>query len=136
MGPRSDRTVLGADVDELRRWFQRLPLPWRRWRVTAVVESAADVPELLPYRGAALVVFSNRRPGWLAFDCPCREAHRVMLNLDPERYPWWQTLDLDPLTIQPSVNDFSTARYCHYFIHAGRVIWAKNTNDLYGDGHE
>ena len=59
-----------------------------------------------------------------------------MLNLDPARYPWWQTLDLEPLTVDPSVNDLLEARSCHYFIHAGRVIWAKATHSADGDAHE
>ena len=88
-----------------------------------LVESAADVPEYLPYRGAVLVVFGRHKPGWLVFDCPCARGHRIMLNLDPERYPWWQTLALDPLTIQPSVDDHSNSSRCHYFIHGGRVVW-------------
>ena len=113
-------------MDELKRWFERLPLPWRRWRVTHLVESAADVPECLPYRGAALVVFGQAKPGWLVFDCPCACPHRVMLNLDPERYPWWQTLSLDPLTIQPSVDDLSNSSRCHYLIQGGRIIWTKS----------
>ena len=111
-------------MDKLRRWYERLRLPWRRWRVTQLVESAVDVPEHLPYRGAAMVVFGRNRPGWLVFDCPCRRPHRVMLNLDRERHPWWQTLDLDPLTIQPSVDDVSDSSRCHYFIRSGRVVWA------------
>jgi hypothetical protein len=97
--------------------------------VTNVVESAADVPESLPYRGATLVLFSEQGPGWLAFDCPCDAPHRVMLNLDAGRYPWWQTLHLDPLTIRPSIDDISGARRCHYFIHAGRAVWARNMDE-------
>ena len=91
--------------------------------MTHFVESAVDVPEDLPYRGAAMVVFRRGEPGWLVFDCPCARQHRVMLNLDPERYPRWKALDLDPLTIQPSVDHLSNSSRCHYFIHGGRVQW-------------
>ena len=129
MGSWYDRTILGAGVDALRRWYERLPLPWRRWRVTLLVESAADVPEALPFRGAALVVFDRSKPGWIVFDCPCARRHRVMLNLDPERYPWWQMLDLDPLTIQPSVDHLSNSSRCHYFIHGGRVVWTTSLQE-------
>ena len=124
MGPRCHITILGAGVDGLKGWLERLPLPWRRWRVTHLVESADDVPECLPYRGAALVMFGVGKPGWLVFDCPCAYSHRVLLNLDPERQPRWQTLSLDPLTIHPSVDDLSNSSRCHYLIHGGRVIWA------------
>jgi len=116
-------------VEQLRRWFERLPLPWRCWRVTDIVESAADIARKLPYRGAALVIFGDARPGWLAFDCPCTRQHRVMLNLDSGRHPFWQALELDPLTIQPSVDDISGPTRCHYFIHAGRVVWAKSLQE-------
>ena len=129
MGSRCDRTIPGAGVVALRRWCGRLPLPWRRWRVTLLVDSAADVPQHLPYRGAALVLFGPDRPGWLVFDCPCARRHRVMLNLDPERYPRWQTLDLNPLTIQPSVDHLSNSSRCHYFIHGGRVVWATSLQE-------
>ena len=114
-------------MDALKNWYVRLPLPWRRWRVTHLIESAGDVPENLPYRGAALVVFGRSKPGWLVFDCPCGCRHRAMLNLDPERDPWWQTLNLDPLTIYPSVDDFSDSARCHYFIRGGRVVWKEQS---------
>ena len=52
-----------------------------------------------------------------------------MLNLDPKRHPWWQTLDLDPLTIHPSVDDFSNSFRCHYFIHVGRVLWTHSQQE-------
>lgn len=109
----------------MKTWFNRLPLPWRHWRVTNVVDSAADVPERLPHRGAALVVYTNAGLGWLVFDCPCSGRHRVMLNLDQTRDAAWCVLELDPLTIVPSVDDMSGSTRCHYFIHAGRVIWAR-----------
>ena len=127
MGSRCDFTILGPDMDGVRRWFERLSLPWRRWRVTHLVESAADVPECLPYRGAALVVLGHAKPGWLVFDCPCVCQHRVMLNLDPERYPWWQALNLNPLTVLPSVDDHSNSSRCHYLIYGGRVVWAESS---------
>ena len=113
----------------MKAWFDRLPLPWRRWRVTDVVDSMADVPARLPHRGAVLVIFANVTPGWLAFDCPCSRGHRVMLNLDRARYPAWSLLDLNPLTIVPSVHDASGPTECHYFIRGGRVMWARNLGD-------
>ena len=51
-------------------------------------------PRLFPSGVAALVVFERSKPGWIVFDCPCVRGHRVMLNLDPERYPWWQNARL------------------------------------------
>ena len=35
----------------MKAWFDRLPLPWRHWRITDVVDSAAELPTRLPYRG-------------------------------------------------------------------------------------
>ncbi len=60
-------------------WWQWLPLVgWLSgWRIVVVVESADEVPQRLPYNGAALVG-STDRPKWIVFDCPCQTGHRIM----------------------------------------------------------
>ena len=50
------------------------------WRIIGEVESADDIPNQLPKRGAVLVV-SGKRQKWIAFDCPCDSSHRILLNL-------------------------------------------------------
>ncbi len=106
-----------------RWWWNRFTLPWR---VVGEVDSADEVPEELPYRGAVVVV-SGTTPKWIAFDCPCSEPHRVLLNLDPSRYPSWRIRrgKKGQLSISPSVSSFENGRNCHYFIREGRVLWAK-----------
>lgn len=106
-------------------WWQWLPF-WR-WRVIGAVESADEIPERLP-RNAAVVVGDERHTKWLAFDCPCRKGHRIVLNTDFARRPAWR-LATDPkghLTVSPSV-DFVGDRFrCHYFIRGGKIEWSKN----------
>lgn len=56
-------------------------LPWRKWRIGAVVDAADEVPERLPPK-VAVLVGSTAHPKWLAFDCPCGEVHRIVVSLD------------------------------------------------------
>lgn len=99
-------------------------VPGRSWRIVVTVDAADEIPEKLP-RNAAVLVASSEVPKWLAFDCPCRSGHRVMLNLDQARYPHWQLTGRKKLTITPSVDWNGGSRSCHYFIRSGRIVWAK-----------
>ena len=105
--------------------LSRLPWPGRRltFRVIWVVEAADEVPEQLP-RNGAVVVGSLESPSWIAFDCPCEEHHRVMLNLDARRRPAWNMPSAMPLTLHPSIDDVRPGNRCHYFIRQGKVQWA------------
>src|SRR5207249_3782675 len=93
-----DRAVPRAGVARMSgiRWWQWLP--WLPWRLVAVVEEADEVPNRMPRNGIVLVG-SQRHPKWLAFDCPCRTGHRVMVNLDPTRSPRWRLSGEKALTI-------------------------------------
>jgi hypothetical protein len=106
-------------------WWDRLALV--PWRIVADVESADEIPDKLPRRGAVLVS-AGKRNKWIAFDCPCQLGHRIMLNLDSARYPYWQIRrgKKDRLTISPSVSSRESDRCCHYFIREGKVIWARD----------
>lgn len=104
-------------------WWQRLQLPWRRWRVVTRVDAGDEVPEELPARGIVLVGPPNN-PTWAAFDCPCRRGHRLMVNLDPSRHPSWRILTTKPITLRPSVDDITPERRCHFIMDAGRIKWA------------
>lgn len=97
------------------------------WRIVGEVESADDIPNQLPKRGAVLVV-SGKRQKWIAFDCPCGSSHRILLNLDPSRFPYWRVRrgKKGRLTISPSVDSSENGKYCHYFIREGKVAWARN----------
>lgn len=107
------------------RWWQWLPF-WR-WRIIGTVESADEVPERLP-RNGAVIVGNERFPKWLAFDCPCRQGHRIMLNTDHGRRPAWRVAVTPKghLSVSPSV-DFVGDRFrCHYFIREGRIEWSRS----------
>ncbi len=96
--------------------------PWRTWRVVHLVTAADDVPQRLP-RKAAVTVGDITHAKWLAFDCPCPERHRVLLNLDRRRYPSWTVKNASPLTLHPSVDETRAGQRCHYIISGGRVRW-------------
>ncbi len=128
-------------IDWLPRWLTRLPewqwprLDWLPQSLTRQpplycignVESADEVPEKLPTNTAVLVGESSR-PKWIAFDCPCRSGHRIMLNLDRGRSPFWQLSAAEgPLSLSPSVNYYDVRRRCHYFIRNGKVDWMKDS---------
>lgn len=112
------------------RWWQWVWLNWLPQWLTrqpahciGLVESADEVPEKLP-RNTAVVVGTAARPKWIAFDCPCRSGHRIMLNLDNARTPFWRLSKVDgPLSLSPSVNYYDRKRRCHYFIRNGKVDW-------------
>jgi hypothetical protein len=107
-------------------------LPSRRgFRVVAIVDAADEIPDDLPRMGAVLVG-TTERPTWLAFDCPCRDHHRVMLNLDRNRRPTWAVIGTKPLTVRPSIDEYRGAERCHYFIRQGRVQWVPY-NENFGE---
>lgn len=108
-----------AGVIKIRWWHW---LPFFGWRIVAIVDSADDVPEALPRSGAVLVG-SRALPKWIVFDCPCGRGHRIMLNTDKTRLPYWSITVKGNLTISPSVDYAGAARRCHYFIRKGRVCW-------------
>lgn len=106
-------------------WWQWIPI-WG-WRIIGVVEAADEIPVKLP-RNAAVLVGTKTFHKWVAFDCPCRTGHRIVLNTDPARKPFWR---LDPsfgnsLSILPSIDYLGTARRCHYFIRQAKIVWAKD----------
>jgi hypothetical protein len=98
-------------------------LPFRNWRIVRIVDAADEIPERLPPKGA-IMVGPKKNPKWIAFDCPCRTGHRILLNTDRARLPYWMVTMKGGLTISPSVDSFEGKRQCHYFIRKGRVVWA------------
>ena len=118
----------------LRRLHTLITRSWRRvaervfappWRVEATVSEMDEVPRRIRSRRAFLVATPTRRK-WLVFDCPCGTGHRILLNLDRTRLPFW-TLRLSAnrqFTLHPSVDYQDDSRSCHYFLSRGRVEWA------------
>lgn len=111
-------------------WWQWLPLPWRRWRIVGHVEAADEVPDHLPRKGAVLVG-QQERPRWIAFDCPCRHGHRLLVNLDNTRRPAWRLESLKPLSIRPSIDNVTTERRCHFSVLNGKITWARDERGIF-----
>jgi Family of unknown function (DUF6527) len=101
-------------------WWQWIP--GRRWRIVAAVEDADEIPSRLPRNGVVLVG-SRQQPKWLAFDCPCRTGHRIIVSLDVTHTPHWILVDERDLTVWPSLDYRAHDRRCHYIISYGRVVW-------------
>jgi Family of unknown function (DUF6527) len=110
-----------ADLTRI-AWWQWIPI--FRWRIVAVVDEADLIPLRLPRNGAVLVGTRNR-PKWIAFDCPCRDGHRIMLSTDHNARRHWATTVQGSLTISPSIDYAASTDRCHYFIRAGRVRWVE-----------
>src|SRR5437899_8006736 len=82
-------------------------------------------------RGAGQVAAQRCRAHWQRqsnevdlFDCPCRTGHRIMLNADPSRPPYWTLNQVVRLTISPSVdskevNDGVITSFVTSFVTAG-----------------
>ena len=104
-------------------WWQSLAFPWRAWRVVGQVDAGDEVPDRLPNKGAVLVG-TPASATWVAFDCPCRTGHRLMVNLDRSRRPFWSVDSLKPLTIRPSIDDITPERRCHFIVRGGRITRA------------
>jgi hypothetical protein len=110
-------------------WLQWLP--WRGWRIVLAVEAADEIPERLPSKGAVLVG-TLERPKWLAFDCPCKSGHRIMVTLDSGHRPHWKLLGQKKLSVMPSIDYCAPGRRCHYFIKDGKTVWAKDGGSRVG----
>ena len=100
-------------------------LTFRRWRLDAMVSDMDEVPlNIRPRR--AYLVGTPSRPKWLVFDCACGGGHRILLNLDAARHPFW-TLRLSKITkalsLHPSVDCHDDGRTCHYIVSNGRIKW-------------
>jgi hypothetical protein len=104
-------------------WWQWIP--FRAWRIVAMVDAADEIPVRLPAKGV-VIVGSLQRPKWLAFDCPCGTGHRIMVTLDPSHAPHWTIVDKRPLSVSPSVDYRGSASRCHYFIRHGKTVWAND----------
>lgn len=113
-----------------REWWHRLTGP--TWRIVTVVEAADEVPERLPLGGVVLVQ-SGGTPKWLAFDCACGTGHRILLNLDPGRWPYWHFRHPELLSVSPSVDFDAPGKRCHYIVRRGRVVWVPDRSRRHGD---
>lgn len=112
-----------AQLTRLGVWWQSLSLPWRRWQIVGYVAAGDEVPDTLPRRGVMLVGTPSH-PTWAALDCPCRNGHRIVLNLDSRRYPHWRiSLGRRP-SLRPSIDALVDGRRCHFTLNEGKIRWA------------
>ena len=114
-----------AGMKKLTAWWQSLPLPWRAWRIVGQVDAGDEVPDRLPDRGVVLVGMPEDAT-WAVLDCPCRTGHRLMVNLDRARHPFWSVDSLKPLSIHPSIDDITPERRCHFSVRGGKIKWARD----------
>lgn len=106
-------------------WWQWITFPGRKWRIVTTVDAADEIPERLPAHGVVLVG-SLEHPKWIAFDCPCKSGHRIIVALDRAYSPHWRITSIKKLSITPSIDYCGTGRRCHYFITKGRTVWARD----------
>ena len=71
------------------------------WKIIQQVEAADEIPKVIPANGIVLAG-PLKKPHWLAFDCPCGNRHRIMVNLDSRRRPCWAMRQTNPVSIYPS----------------------------------
>ena len=116
-----------AGMTSLIAWWQSLPLPWRNWRIVGQVLAGDEVSERLPHCGIVLVG-PPENATWAVMDCPCRTGHRLMVNLDKTRRPFWKIESRNPLSIRPSIDNVTPERRCHFTIRTGKTIWAITTS--------
>jgi hypothetical protein len=108
------------------RWWHWLPR--RRWRIVASVPAADEVPAHLPRHGV-VIVGDVTHCKWIAFDCPCRARHRIMLNSDANRRPRWLIARQSPLSLYPSIDAFGSNGRCHYIIRDGNLRWVPDDEE-------
>ena len=117
-----------AKLTKLRKWWLALATPWRKWRVVDYVSAADEVPDAIPYRGVILVG-THQHPTWAALDCPCRTGHRLLVNLDNRRCPYWKISSTQRLSIWPSIDSIAHGQRCHFELSGGTIRWAQNTQE-------
>ena len=105
--------------------FQPSALPWRKWRVIDYVDSGDQIPDKLPYRGVVLVGTPNR-PSWAALDCPCNTGHRLLLNLNEHRHPYWIVSSPRRASFWPSIDATVDSRRCHFVLNRGKIRWVRS----------
>ncbi len=111
---------------KLRLWFESQPLPPIIYLDVHRVDKPPrneDVEKNIFY-----FVFSNNKPKWALFLCPCGCKDIVTLPLQNSHDPYWMlkhSRDSRP-TLYPSVwRDVGCMS--HFWVADGRVYWCQNT---------
>lgn len=82
--------------------------------------SGAGAP---PRRGIA-VVDGGRGPSWIAFDCPCRRRHRLLISLSEHIRPCWRLTGRRRPSLHPSIDVVEDGVRCHFWLTDGTIKWA------------
>jgi len=120
-----------AKLLKLKKRTNERVLRWRDWRprrryaVVGAVEAADEIPDHLP-RKVLVVVQGAAGPSWVAFDCPCRRRHRLLLPLGKGPGHRWNLNESKPPSLKPSVDSFDEGDRCHFFLTGGLIRWAGN----------
>lgn len=113
-------------------WRSRLIDWWRRRRITeprisrvAYYGGRSAVPEELA-RDTLAVVGRLERPKWAVLECPCGRGHQLVINLSPQREPFWRFKEgqRGP-SLKPSVDSRRPYR-CHFWLRDGCVHWCRD----------
>jgi hypothetical protein len=97
--------------------------------MAARVEAADLVPARLP-RKALVVVEDREGPSWVAFDCPCRRRHRLLIRLAAGERPHWRLTGLQAPSLDPSVDSHDGEQRCHFWLINGKVWWVRYQNPM------
>ena len=137
---RADLGRVIAMLPLIRNWFRQfgLSIPtmarrilewltcrlYGRWRVLTIATDVDKIPCRISHRRAYLVATSTMNK-WLVFDCPCRTGHRLLINLDATRPPYWSIkLSTSQLiTLSPSIDYRVGSQRCHFVFRKGRIRW-------------
>src|SRR5688572_10027485 len=91
-------------------------------RDVVYVQDRSDVPDR-PNVGVMFVVGDTTLPKWAILACPCKQGHRLEVNLQRSHWPHWR---LDFVRGRPSLYPSIWVRFkpfCHFFLSEGRVFW-------------
>lgn len=136
-GPCMDR----GKVKKLSRWFKSQKEPQYFHRVHTVPFMSAVPADI---DRDIYVVAKGRRRGWAVFNCPCERGHRLVVNLSPNRRPYWGISVRQGLaSLWPSLWLKQDCR-SHFWVRRSRVYWAHFDDDEYlgrsnngrGDTHQ
>jgi hypothetical protein len=108
------------------RWWKWLPR--RRYTIVCTAPAPDLIPERLPRKGLA-VVDDGRGPSWIAFDCPCRLRHRILVSLSEHIRPCWQLTIKPRPSLSPSVDIMEGGRRCHFWLSDGTIRWAGSAEE-------
>lgn len=82
-----------------------------------------------------IVVVGDTAPSWLAFDCPCRHRHRLLIPLSTRKKQHWQLTNWRKPSLYPSVDSIHNASRCHFWLDRGTVRWAREAHEIRRTNH-